>query len=199
VEANADSICVVGNAPSEVGLGRGPLIDSHALVIRFNNYPPDPKHWPDYGRKTDIWVRNGDHRDLWRRPGERFAHIVLNGLTYWRYPNAQDILVDAGLFGQPAEGTPTRVVSDLATRLGGWPSGGLVLLAWLRQILGTLDGVTIFGFSLSDQIAGRRHYYTDSTISTAPLHNWRGEREIFDEMVATSGIRSGGPGATDSR
>lgn len=84
VEASADSICVVGNAPSEVGLGRGALIDGHALVVRFNNFSPDPKHWADYGRKTDIWVRASGYRDPWRRPGERFEHTLINPPIYWR-------------------------------------------------------------------------------------------------------------------
>jgi hypothetical protein len=183
VEANAESICVVGNAPSEVGLGCGALIDAHALVIRFNNYSPDPKHWADYGRKTDIWVRASGYRDPWRRPGERFAHILINPPIYWRTANGQDELLDAALFGQLPEEVPRRLVWTLATRLGAWPSTGLVVLAWLRQILGTLDSVAVFGFTLSDQVDGPRHYYANRSTSKVQ-HAWAAERAIFDEMLA---------------
>ena len=52
----ANSIAIVGNGPSEKGLGKGDEIDNHDIVIRFNNFQTYGFEG-DYGRKTDVWVK----------------------------------------------------------------------------------------------------------------------------------------------
>lgn len=182
VEAHADSICVVGNAPSEVGLGRGAAIDRHDLVIRFNNYSADPRHQADYGRKTDIWVRGSHFRNVWRRQEERYTHTLVADDVYWRAPNGQNALIDSALFGERFEDAPRRVITELTVRLGAKPSSGLIVLTWLAQILGGLDRASVFGFSLSDQTEGLRHYYPETRASKAP-HDWVAERTLFAALV----------------
>ena len=63
------SIALVGGSGCEIGKNKGKEIDSHDIVIRFNNYPQDEKYACDYGRKTNIWIRQGakdviDKKDL---------------------------------------------------------------------------------------------------------------------------------------
>jgi hypothetical protein len=185
VEANAGSICVVGNAPAEVGRGLGNKIDSHALVIRFNNYSMEPAYWSDYGRKTDVWVRGSHYLNILRRTEERYAHTVIADDMYWRTPNGQDNLIDGMLFKRRIEDAPRRLLTDLVLELGARPSSGIIILAWLKQILGTLDGVSVFGFALSDQLKGLRHYFADRRVSGLE-HNWLGERALFERLMSAS-------------
>ncbi len=51
------SVAVVGNGPQEKGRKLGAEIDSHDVVIRINNYAIDGLE-EDYGRRTDVWVKN---------------------------------------------------------------------------------------------------------------------------------------------
>jgi hypothetical protein len=51
------TIAVVGNAPSEIGIGRGTEIDGHDHVIRFNNYLLEG-YEADYGTRTTHWASN---------------------------------------------------------------------------------------------------------------------------------------------
>lgn len=53
---NGKSVAVVGNGPSEVGKGSGAEIDSHDIVIRFNNYHTKGFE-ADYGSKTTIHIK----------------------------------------------------------------------------------------------------------------------------------------------
>jgi hypothetical protein len=55
---NGKSIAVVGNGPQLVGLGKGKEIDSHDIVIRFNNVNLSKEFAEDYGIKFNIWAKN---------------------------------------------------------------------------------------------------------------------------------------------
>ncbi len=48
------SVAIVGNSGGELGKNKGSEIDSHDVVIRFNNYPDN--FVDDYGQKTNIWL-----------------------------------------------------------------------------------------------------------------------------------------------
>jgi len=52
------SVAVVGNSYLESGRGRGPEIDGHDIVIRFNNAPSEKIFAPDFGEKTTVLSRN---------------------------------------------------------------------------------------------------------------------------------------------
>jgi len=50
------SICLVGNAKSMLGNGRGEWIDSHDIVLRMNQGFPSEAHAKDIGLRMDIWA-----------------------------------------------------------------------------------------------------------------------------------------------
>ena len=52
------SIAIVGNSPCELGSGKGPLIDAHDMVARFNRFSVEGEFARDYGRKCTIHVRH---------------------------------------------------------------------------------------------------------------------------------------------
>lgn len=52
------SICIVGAAPNMKDSCQGSFIDSHDVVVRFNNFHCDKEHVKDVGSKMDIYVSN---------------------------------------------------------------------------------------------------------------------------------------------
>ena len=57
---NNKSIAIVGNSPSLRGSKQGNQIDSHDIVIRFNDSIIHISEFKDdYGSKTDVWSING--------------------------------------------------------------------------------------------------------------------------------------------
>jgi len=55
--ASGKSVALVGNGPQEIGKNSGAEIDAHDVVIRINNYDIVGRE-SDYGRRTDVWVKN---------------------------------------------------------------------------------------------------------------------------------------------
>lgn len=48
------SICLVGNASLNIGLGKGKTIDECNIVVRFNGFTLDESLYEDLGKKTNI-------------------------------------------------------------------------------------------------------------------------------------------------
>lgn len=178
---NRGSIAIVGNAPSELGKKTGEQIDACDLVIRFNNFSVDPEFAPDYGTKTDVWVRNARYRQIWRRAEAPALHIIADNI-YWRKQNGQDVVIDAALDQHDIEEYPLRIFNDALVELGTKPSAGIRMLLWLDRILGNLDGVLVRGFNLVDQTEKLSHYYTEPRHTPVP-HDWISERRMFDRLL----------------
>lgn len=182
------SLCIVGNSPCERGRGLGAFIDSHDVVIRFNDYSTAPEYSEDYGRKTDIWSRNYTYQNIWRRDSEKFRHTLLPGLSlYWRVPNGYQFLVDHAASGNSAEDVPVRIYHNLMVRVGVPPSSGLLVLYWIFAIRGGLKNVSVFGFSMMDQNGiGPVRYFEDGVVRAKhPPHSWQREWAVFNELIKT--------------
>ncbi|MBC7338009.1 MAG: glycosyltransferase family 29 protein, partial [Clostridia bacterium] len=54
IAGTAGDVAVVANGPSLEGLALGRTIDSHQLVVRFNNHAAKPGS-ADQGERTNIW------------------------------------------------------------------------------------------------------------------------------------------------
>ena len=72
------TVAVVGNGPHEIGKRLGVEIDSHDVVVRINNYVLSG-HEEDYGRRTDIWVKNVTPEMRHVKPSPEIRLIVYNG------------------------------------------------------------------------------------------------------------------------
>lgn len=82
------TVAVVGNGPEELGKGHGKEIDAHDIVIRFNSIYRQCEYEKDYGKKTDIWVKNVRARyEIYKDPKflEINKNIILDLLKfdYW--------------------------------------------------------------------------------------------------------------------
>ncbi|MEM7776945.1 MAG: glycosyltransferase family 29 protein [Pseudomonadota bacterium] len=185
IRENSGSICVVGNSPCDVGRGLGKAIDSHALVIRFNNFSTAREFSNDYGTKCDVWCRSPFYQRVVRRQEFR-PHLTITGSPIqWRKEDGQDMAIEYMGRDEALDVAPVSVVSTAAVRCGAPPSSGIVTLAWIESVLGSLDGVSVCGFALTDQAGGTKHYFKTPPRMNKPSHDWTGERDVFDEMSAS--------------
>lgn len=158
------NIAVVGNGPSEIGKGLGAEIDSHDIVIRFNNYKTDGFE-KDYGSRCDIWMKGG---------ASDVVHTMRPGVKSILYT---DDIVDEGLLESnasfPAMELNAGIVVDyidssernrLISAIGCRPSSGAILLNHLRNIPNHKVDVYGFSFLEDDKESGYfRHYAQGST------------------------------------
>lgn len=180
------SVAVVGNGPGNIKSGRGKEIDSHDVVIRFNNYPNDYRE--DYGSRTDIWVR-GAHKDVRDR-----YDIARYGLVLWEmelfrnileHPTHTDILFRDTLF------FPDKVTFISAeTKRGLREDSGLILptsgaqTIWaLKQARGNLDGVDVYGFSGLDGTKDFGHYF-DQLSDMSVRHDVQAESAYLRSILS---------------
>lgn len=186
------SVCLVGNSPIERGRGRGQEIDSHDLVIRFNNFSTESKYQEDYGTKTDIWVKSCAN-DVLERKAPQVLTFILWEQDIWhseyRWKLPEKLLSDVAS-GIPITYIPAkthqelRKISDIQI-----PSTGLVTCFWIYRILGRIDSGSIFGFSMLDQISREKnkHYFSEHTNWKVGMHHdWIEERKVLDKILLGS-------------
>ncbi|HEX4938428.1 MAG TPA: hypothetical protein VFX11_07120, partial [Candidatus Kapabacteria bacterium] len=174
IRDNASSFCVVGNAPCELGLGKGPLIDSFNIVIRLNDYSTEEV--ADYGSRQTIWVRVAN-REVVRHhaPANQLVVFSANNFAVKRR-DAYQYLLPLYLARKEFTSIPNHVYQDLIRQLGGLPSTGLAILYWIYKIIGPIPRRQIFGFThLSDGSDFAAHYYKDGVEIGVHLHEWQRE------------------------
>lgn len=184
VQDNRGGVAVVGNAPCEIGKKRGAEIDARGLVIRFNNFSEAPEVIPDYGGKTDVWVRAPTYLRAWRRYGRRFQLMMFGRPILWRVEHGVEALADIAMIGAAADEMPARLYAELQIALGAPPSAGIAILYWIRHCLGSLDGVLVAGFDPASQSAGLKKYFDHLPLNAEPPHNWAAEAQMLEEMIA---------------
>jgi hypothetical protein len=188
------SLAIVGNSPCEVGVGRGPLIDAHDVVARFNLFSTSDAFVSDYGRKCSIHVRHPEGEDT-NQCSLLSDLIVMNrpDLLY-RQRNWENV-VALSRAGAKLAALPTEFHRQLYKKLGGEPSGGIIFCALVKAVRGCLPRPSCFGFSFVDQIgkgATSAHYFRQARPSFK--HRWTREKNLFEELTAVMpkpGGRSG--------
>lgn len=159
------TIAVVGNGPSELGKGLGQEIDSHDVVIRFNNYKIKGFE-KDYGRRTNVWMKGGaaDVRYKLRDKSIKAIlytdDIIEEGLIarFSRYPRVE---LEKGLVVDYLDRKERGVLIDA---LGVRPSSGAFLAHRLLRVRDVT--VDFYGFAFLEDMATRRmdgfeHYAKD--------------------------------------
>ena len=157
------SVAVVGNGPSELGKSKGREIDSHDIVIRFNNYAVDG-YENDYGTKTNIWVRGGSPQVedrskyikylaiLWEPDYEHFS-ICFNNLDIL-YRDVQNGVICSNFDYK------THLALRNAIGMHFSPTTGLLCIHWLLSL--NLKKLDFYGFSFLDEFSPSRvHYYEE--------------------------------------
>lgn len=183
--APSRSIAVIGNSPCELGRGRGPEIDAHDEVVRFNRFQITPPFSRDYGTRQTAWVRIGvDRADFKAPPGPKLIFLASSSIAYrgrgWRM--ARRMMAE----GHTLTAFPPGQYVELAARLKALPSSGLGFAYALSKVRPSLESVNFYGFSFTDQIGTlptSAHYFEKARPSM--LHNWEKEAAFFAEMLRT--------------
>ncbi|MCL2704748.1 MAG: glycosyltransferase family 29 protein [Spirochaetaceae bacterium] len=186
------SIAIVGNGPQQIGKGTGKEIDTHDIVIRFNNFKI-AGYENDYGTRTDIWIRNNNVFETKNRQNpEQFKMIV------WRFDqgtweNRSELWFLAAaqsLAGEVVYGAiPQRVIDEtnmwLCSEGEGVPTLGALVIKFLVSHTDA-KSINVYGFSfLEAEEEGIKscefHYYDDYYLEN--LHNIEGERILLRRML----------------
>jgi hypothetical protein len=154
------SVAIVGNGPSEIGKGKGTEIDSHDIVIRFNNYKTIGFE-KDYGSKTDIWIKCSSN-DIKHNIRDKNIQLIVYEPDYKRHR-----IIDGYLDAMFAENISMDYFNFedhgvLRKKLNIFPSTGLVAI---NKIISkcNVKKLDLYGFSFLQEIQDgyATHYFND--------------------------------------
>ncbi|WP_428427366.1 glycosyltransferase family 29 protein [Pararhizobium sp.] len=185
IERHAGSVAVVANGPSLERRGLGNVIDSHKLVVRFNNHAAAPKS-VDQGERTDIWFRAAESTHVPIREMAPDRLIVLTGCNIRnRYSTGLQLLEPYVQMNLPVGLLPTALCQTLFAALDASPSAGLIGLAWIASLSkGQLAPHQVMGYSLGQNTSAVSYYYGKSNVGAWPSrHNWQAEQSYFDALL----------------
>ena len=176
------SVAVVGNGPQQINKGTGKEIDAHDIVIRFNNFSIEG-YEKDYGKRTDIWVRNCNVYESKNRhnPGQ-FKMIVwkFEKLRWDRNRALWFMAAAQALAGKIVYGTIDQNVFSLKS---GSPTLGAIVIKFLVSDT-KAKSVNAYGFSFLDKEGEEKfgvHYYDD--YFDIASHNYEVESKLLREML----------------
>lgn len=177
-----DSFCLIGNAPTELNLGKGKLIDSKRLVIRINNYSLD---FPDdYGTKQDIWVRVANNEIATTHAKSNQLTIIAGNNFATKRKDAANYLLPLMLMSKDYTIIPSHIFQELIGKLNGLPSTGLAVAYWIYKTIGPIPKEFLFGFShLQESSNFKAHYFVDKEKAGVHLHEWDKEIRIFNQIT----------------
>lgn len=182
------SVAVVGNSPVELGSRNGERIDTHDIVIRFNDFVVDPPFDEDYGSRTDILFQT------YLISSESNAQMQANnGLLVQRHAfhvfesRDWEPVLKMATAGQRFAYFPRDAYILAAKILEATPSAGFAVANYMKHLRGFLDRSDFFGFSFVDQLSGsqKAHYFSDERPSF--IHDWQREATEFEKLFRTDG------------
>ncbi|MBT3144317.1 hypothetical protein [Neptunomonas phycophila] len=183
LEANG-SVCVVGNAPTEIGKRNGGRIDNTKLVIRFNSYSTEYPHCEDYGSKVDVWVRMLFHPYVKNDLDKNVKLVIFSGSNRLNRPYAEwNSIFDVMNSGVEVSFFNKNHFYELQNKLGGPPTSGLMMCYSLYKIIGPLHPHHYYGVSFAeDNVESSTYHYSDNSAAAGVRHKWANEKEIFDQI-----------------
>ncbi|MGP9675257.1 MULTISPECIES: glycosyltransferase family 29 protein [unclassified Halomonas] len=185
------SVCVVGNAPNEIGKNKGKLIDSHKLVIRFNSYNVTYPFNKDYGNRTDVWVRMPFHPYVRNDIDQKLKLVMFTGSNRMHRPYGDwDGILDYVESGVPVSFFNPNHFYELQNILGGPPTSGLMICYSLYKMIGPLKRDQCHGFSFSSDEVNDSYHYSDGNAAAGGRHHWDKEAEVFARLVDDEYLKS---------
>ncbi len=180
------TIAIVGNSGCELGKNKGEEIDSHDVVIRFNNFPSSKEYIPDYGKKTNIWVHSCDVDVVYDRDVSDFDFVL------WRYdfffknlmPHFEEKLY-SDITNYPSK---TISLADITYKTSKFmkintPTSGAILIYILIKNFKTLKNVDIYGFSFLDDLNDTSHYYDNKCGITTQHPDFSKEQKLLIKLI----------------
>ena len=186
------TVSVVGNAPTEIGSGNGPRIDSSDIVVRCNNFKLCGFE-KDYGTKCDVWIKSFEN-DINHERSDIHPKLIL-----YRSCTTHEILREPKLLDVIERDSRKTKISGISladyTRaretLSDLPTTGYLALEKTLFLGDVISGLRVFGFSFLKGLSGPSfglHYAEARSEKTAKTivngHNFGEEGEILREKLS---------------
>lgn len=178
------SVAIVGNGPSELGKNKGEEIDSHDIVIRFNNYRID-NYEKDYGTKTNIWIkcssndivhnRNNKNFDCILYEPDYYHHEIIDGYLNVLFDDCKINVVDYFDFDDHY---------SLRKQFHIFPTSGFVCInKVIKQP--NIKHFDLYGFSFlqEKQEEYSSHYFNDRSKKEAVFHSSHHNLNLESEFI----------------
>ena len=193
------TIAVVGNGPSEIGKGLGKEIDSHDIVIRFNNYSTEGFE-EDYGTKTNIWVRGSGASDVINREVISNYDLVIFEGDYYHLPiipkGHPEVLFDYLKQNTAMAYFDCQTHQTLKEYSGiEFPTSGLVTIWAIYLMKDAIRKLDVYGFAFRQEIQNgiATHYFNDRTAQVAEerskVHSLDKESEIIIRLLEKINVK----------
>ncbi|MCV3376282.1 glycosyltransferase family 29 protein [Campylobacter sp. IFREMER_LSEM_CL2151] len=175
-------IAVVGNSPCELNKNRGEEIDSHDVVIRFNNFSSNLKFHRDYGVKTNIWVVTPALNSIFHKSSLKDFDYVVAPICNRKLPLDQYKVLSNWLYAG-VKITRIQCINYLVEYDIRVMSLGLIMINYILDKI-KYNELNFYGFSLRDQVDGVSHYFNNDPSSgkILAIHKWEEEAKIFDKI-----------------
>jgi len=174
------SIVLVGNGPSVIGKGLGPVIDAHDEVVRFNEFALRG-HEHDVGTRTTLWstcgksVKPFDAAELPERV------ICVHENTRLAHEPLEVLRIPAAFYEQLA--VEIRAISKHARAAEVRPTSGFLVCRWL--LASGCPRLHLAGFDHFRKDATRQHHYWQAKTYGRPSeHDGDAEAELLSPYAA---------------
>jgi len=169
-------ILLIGNGPSCLDRECGELIDSHEIVVRFNNFETESFE-KFVGRKTNYWVKTVMSNKYDKTEFDRKFFTYPSVVT----PNSQKIneLTEDGYTIIPV--SFYNKINKLINKNNTWATTGLVMIFYFIE-----EGYTvkIHGF---DFFKKGMHYYEDGSVMKGHAPNI--EESLVNELIRDGKVK----------
>ncbi|MDR0605411.1 MAG: glycosyltransferase family 29 protein [Bacteroidales bacterium] len=178
------TVAIVGNGPHENGTGNGSEIDSHDIVVRFNEFQIREDLLNDYGSKTNIIVFGCNQKPLiddsilYILSNSIYHHSIMNKETLYRFKENKAIKIFS---------LDMTVRMDIQSLYNiHEPTSGLRAVYFFKKILGNhITKADIYGFALKTGKVIPSHYY--EYVDNNNTDNF-GPDDIYVELSALQDI-----------
>lgn len=173
------TVAMVGNSPALLGQGKGGEIDSHDLIVRFNNISSDIAHVEHTGKRTDIWVMSPSTPIEYCPPDAKLVMVSgLHSLTrpsfYWR---------DLPSLGKPLGEFDASVWYELVQQFNAPPSAGTLAIAAFQSTTLKLH-IQRFGFTTTQGVHGSSPNHHNDQAKVSSRHNWQAEVNWLRDSIS---------------
>lgn len=173
------SVAIVGNGPSILDNKNGSFIDSHDIVVRFNNF--STIGYEEYtGKRTDIWVSSFWEREVIAHPClDSFSLVICPFPAYNGKPSFSQI--NRELAESCGSSYIPREIYNGVESIVSSASSGCVFLFWLYKLFGKIPKESLFGFSFFDPT--KSHHYFEDTPRVDSDHKGEEEKNFIRSIL----------------
>lgn len=173
--AQAKSIAIVGNSPVLRGQKCGKEIDSHDVVVRFNQYQSEQTQAEDTGEKLSLWVTAPGYRGP---VAHSAAQAIITGpnMVWWQQ-NWEHLETYKGKL----MGVPLSYWRECVQQLEAPPSAGFLVSYYLKE-QAEPKKINLYGFGY-DQNSNSQYHSALKGHQAVSRHNWAKEKVIFEKWT----------------